>query len=142
MIDAKRLLAELKRMRRRLEDDLRAHHAASAGRAAVVAEWRAASDAARTRDTFETFWSAALDQPGLSGIAGYAFKFDANPSWTCDEILDLGVAPLSVTSADLAQGNWYFHLCAKDVAGNWGAVVSAGPFVVNFASLPFQDGFE
>lgn len=73
MIDAKRLLADLKRMRKRLEDDLRAHHAASAGRAAVAAEWQAASAASRTRDTFETFWSAALDQAAVHWILDVVF---------------------------------------------------------------------
>lgn len=73
MIDAKRLLTDLKRMRKRLEDDLRAHHAASPGRAAVEAEWQAASAASRTRDTFETFWSAALDQAAVHWILGVVF---------------------------------------------------------------------
>lgn len=73
MVDAKRLLADLKRLRKQLEDDLRAHHAASASRTALEAEWREASDAGRTRDTFETFWGAALDQAAVHWILGVVF---------------------------------------------------------------------
>lgn len=87
-------------------------------------------------------WSAALDQVGLSGVAGYALAFDGNAVWNCDVTLDVGAATLAVSSADLAQGSWFFHLCAADNAGNWGAVASIGPFVVDFAALPFVDGFE
>jgi hypothetical protein len=73
MVDAKRLLADLKKQRKRLEDDLRQYHAASPGRNAVQAEWRAAFDARRTADTFETFWSAALDQAAVHWILGVVF---------------------------------------------------------------------
>ncbi|MEO7973945.1 MAG: hypothetical protein ABIU84_10205, partial [Thermoanaerobaculia bacterium] len=92
--------------------------------------------------SIEVHWSAAADQVGLSGIAGYALAFDANPAWTCDMNLDNAAGVLTATSGDLAQGSWYFHLCAGDNAGNWGAVASIGPFVVDFAALPFGDGFE
>ena len=51
MVDAQRLLADLKRLRKRLEDDLRRHHAASDGRKAVEAEWQDARDTRRTADT-------------------------------------------------------------------------------------------
>ena len=73
MIDAKRLLADLKRLRRRLDDDLREHHSASPGRAAVQAEWQAARDAGRTADTLETFWTAALDQAAVHWLLAAAF---------------------------------------------------------------------
>ena len=73
MVDAKRLLADLKRLRRRLEDDLRQYHAGSSARAAVEAEWRSAFDARRTADTFETFWAAALDQAAVHWILAVVF---------------------------------------------------------------------
>jgi hypothetical protein len=73
MIDAKRLLTDLKRLRKQLEDDLRAHHATGAGRVAVEAEWREAFEAKRTADTFETFFSAALDQASVHWILGAVF---------------------------------------------------------------------
>ena len=73
MIDARRLLADLKRLRRQTEDDLRQHHRASPGRAAVEAEWREAFEAKRTADTFETFWSAALDQAAVHWLLALVF---------------------------------------------------------------------
>lgn len=73
MIDAKRLLADLKRLRKRLDDDLREHHAASPGRAAVQAEWQAARAANRTADTFESFWTAALDQAAVHWVLALTF---------------------------------------------------------------------
>ena len=73
MVDAKKLLADLKRLRRTLEADLREEHQASAQRDAVQAEWREAFDAKRTADTFETFWTAALDQAAVHWILGVVF---------------------------------------------------------------------
>ena len=73
MIDAKLLLADLKKLRKRTEDDLRQHHRASPGRAAVEAEWREAFEAKRTADTFETFWSAALDQAAVHWLLALVF---------------------------------------------------------------------
>ncbi len=67
------MLADLKRLRKRLEDELPRYHAASASREAVQAEWRAAFEARRTADTFETFWSAALDQAAVHWILGVVF---------------------------------------------------------------------
>ncbi len=80
--------------------------------------------------TVDVQWQAALDQAGLSGIDGYAVEFEANSGWTCDEVLDLEEGTLSTTSPVLADGEWYFHLCARDNAGNWGPVASLGPFVI------------
>lgn len=73
MVNAERLLADLKRLRRTLEADLRAHHASSAGRAAVEAEWQEARDTRRTADTFETFFGAAVDQAAVHWILALVF---------------------------------------------------------------------
>ncbi len=73
MVDAKRLLADLKKLRRMMEVDLRRHHATSPGRDAAHAEWRAAFDAKRTSDTFETFWTAAIDQAAVHWLLGLVF---------------------------------------------------------------------
>ncbi len=42
MIDAGRLLADLKKLRKKLEEDLRSHHRVSEQRAAIEFEWREA----------------------------------------------------------------------------------------------------
>ncbi len=73
MIDGARLLADLKRQRRGLDADLRQAHAAGAGLAAVEAEWRAAREAGRTAETFETFFDAALDQTGVHWVLACVF---------------------------------------------------------------------
>ncbi len=73
MVDAKRLLADLKKLHKTLVADLREQHTASAQRDAVQAEWRAAFDAKRTADTFETFWTAAIDQAAVHWILGVVF---------------------------------------------------------------------
>jgi len=66
-------LADLKRLRRTLDPDLREQHAASPQRDAVPTEWQAALNAKRTADTFETFWSAALDQAAVHWILAIVF---------------------------------------------------------------------
>jgi hypothetical protein len=86
--------------------------------------------------TIDMSWSAAIDD---SGVAGYGYEFSASAGWTCDQVQD--TAGTSATSAPLAVGTWYFHICAVDNAGNWGAVASSGQYGVLEVSL-FSDGFE
>jgi len=73
MIDAARLLTDLKRLRRALNADLRQTHAAGAGRAAVEVEWRVAKEAGRAADTFEPFFDGALDQAGVHWVLACVF---------------------------------------------------------------------
>lgn len=73
MVNAERLLGDLKKLRKKLEADLRSHHASSAGRAAVEAEWQEARDTRRTADTFETFFGAAVDQAAVHWILALVF---------------------------------------------------------------------
>ncbi len=73
MVNAERLLDDLKKLRKKLEIDLRRHHASSAGRAAVEAEWQEARDTKRTADTFETFFGAAVDQAAVHWILALVF---------------------------------------------------------------------
>jgi len=73
MIDAKRLLTDLKRLRRTLDADLRAVHATGTHRDAVQAEWQGAFDSGRTRETFEAFLDAAFDQSVVHWVLGCVF---------------------------------------------------------------------
>ncbi len=84
-------------------------------------------------DTVEVEWQAAIDQAGLSGIDGYGFFFSTGEDDDCDEVQDGEEDVLSTTSATLADGEHYFHLCAVDNAGNWSPVASIGPFVIDTA---------
>lgn len=73
MVNAGRLLDDLKKLRKKLEADLRGLHASSAGRAKVEAEWQEARDTRRTADTFETFFGAAVDQAAVHWILALVF---------------------------------------------------------------------
>jgi hypothetical protein len=73
MIDTKRLLADLKRLRRTLDADLRTAHATGTHRDAVQAEWQGAFDSGRTRETFEAFLDAAFDQSVVHWVLGCVF---------------------------------------------------------------------
>ncbi len=84
-------------------------------------------------DTVEVEWQAAIDQAGLSGIDGYGFFFSTGEDDDCDGVKDGEEDVLSTTSATLADGEHYFHLCAVDNAGNWSPVASIGPFVIDTA---------
>jgi hypothetical protein len=73
MINAAKILADLKRLRKVLDADLRATHAAGAQRDAEQAEWREAFDLGSTRDTFEAFLDSAFDQTVVHWILGCVF---------------------------------------------------------------------
>jgi hypothetical protein len=51
----------------------------------------------------------------------------------------LGLETVSLTTSELPDGSWYVHLCPVDAVGNWGDVVTAGPYLI--APL-FADDFE
>jgi hypothetical protein len=73
MIEAARLLSDLKRFRRVLDADLRQAHASGPALDAARAEWQDAFDSGRTRETFETFFDAALDQAGVHWVLACVF---------------------------------------------------------------------
>jgi len=79
--------------------------------------------------TIDVEWASAVD--GLSGVGGYAWTFSTASSWTCDEVEDGGASTTSATSTSVAEGDWYFHLCARDLAHNWSGVGSFGPWTVD-----------
>ena len=84
-------------------------------------------------DTVEVDWTAALDQAGLSGIDGYGFFFSTGEDDDCDGRSTSRRTCFRRRAAPLADGEHHFHLCAVDNAGNWSAVASIGPFVIDTA---------
>ncbi len=72
----------------------------------------------------------AWDPNGDPGLDGYAYQLDAAAAWVCDQAKDLEETATGVTLA-LAEGSWYFHVCALDLAGNASSVASLGPFVID-----------
>ena len=106
MVDAKRLLADLKRLRRRLDDDLRQHHKASAGRAAIAAEWQEAHETGRTADTLETFFSSAVDQSAVHWILALVFLRFLEDNRLLDRPIVSGAGE-RLEVAQLAMRDWF-----------------------------------
>jgi len=79
--------------------------------------------------TVEISWGAASD--GLSGVAVYRYGFTATATPPACSGLGTTTATLAGGSGNLADGIWYAHVCAVDGAGNPGAVIAGGPYVVD-----------
>ena len=62
--------------------------------------------------------------------------FHGSSTWTCETTKDGEEGTTGASSGPLAAGFWYFHVCARDNAGNWGAVASAGPYSITDTTLP------
>lgn len=64
-------------------------------------------------------WTPRAD---ASGIAGYSFLVDKAAGTIPDKTIDpTPMGPAQWTSGVLADGQWVFHVRARDHAGNWGA---------------------
>ncbi len=83
-------------------------------------------------------WVAA--DGGASGLAGYSVCWDQSNATVPDDIIDIAPATTNVTSPELADGIYYFHIRARDVAGNWGKPITAGPFQIDRYSPLLSDG--
>ncbi len=89
-------------------------------------------DGGPTNDTtIDVAWGAASD--ALSGIDGYSFFFNGVDE-DCDGTMDSDDDERSASSPPLAAGTWYFHVCAVDLAGNWGAVTTGGPYTIDLSA--------
>jgi len=66
-----------------------------------------------------------------SGIAGYSYVLDREPSTLPDTTID--TTERTKSYEDLPDGTWYFHVRAVDGAGNWGP---AGHYRINIGSPP------
>jgi hypothetical protein len=69
--------------------------------------------------------------PDASGIAGYSFILDAEPSTLPDTTLDSAANTVAYTN--VTDGERFFHVRARDHAGNWGA---AGHYRVRIDAAP------
>jgi subtilisin family serine protease len=77
-------------------------------------------------------WGGASDP---SGIDGYSFAVSPDPGFVPDEVKEVEE---NVTSyaASVPEGTTWFHVRARDGAGNWGNTVHAGPFLVDAYAPP------
>ncbi len=72
-----------------------------------------------------------------SALTGYAYSFTQSSVPECDGELDLtDVATAGVLSPPLPAGDWYFHICTGDEAGNFSVPVTVGPLVVDVDDSP------
>ncbi|MCB9882608.1 MAG: S8 family serine peptidase [Planctomycetes bacterium] len=83
--------------------------------------WSSATNATVT-------WTAATD--AHSGLQAYGIAWNSSPSTTITSGTQLGAAANS-TSTTLAAGTWYFHIAARDRAGNYGPTAHIGPFLID-----------
>ncbi|MCB9882575.1 MAG: S8 family peptidase [Planctomycetes bacterium] len=75
-------------------------------------------------------WTSAHD--AHSGLQGYAAVWDQSP--TTDPAGALVLGPLDVTATRRLAGSpsaFFFHLRARDVAGNWGPTAHFGPILID-----------
>ena len=80
-------------------------------------------------------WTAAVDTGG-SGIAGYAGVWDSSPATVPAGALNIAAGATSFSqSIGSSTIGRYFHLRAKDTAGNWGATAHFGPVYANANSV-------
>jgi subtilisin family serine protease len=77
-------------------------------------------------------WGGASDP---SGIDGYSFAVSPDPSFVPDEVKEVEENVTSYTTS-VPEGTTWFHVRARDGAGNWGAAVHVGPFLVDAFAPP------
>ena len=88
MIEAKRLLDDLKRLLRRLEDDLRERsRVVETLRDALQREYQAAREAGRTGETFEAWREGMLTQAAVAWLLGCVFVRFMEDNGLVDEVL-------------------------------------------------------
>jgi hypothetical protein len=83
-------------------------------------------------NTVDITWSSANDTGG-SGLDGYSYAWTRTSNSIPDETKELEEDGLNIwtSPALIDQQWWYFHIWARDNAGNWGSVVNVGPFIAD-----------
>jgi subtilisin family serine protease len=82
--------------------------------------------------TMSVSWGGATD---AGGIDGYSFAVSPDPTFVPDEVKEVEENVTSYTTS-VPEGTTWFHVRARDGAGNWGNTVHAGPFLVDMFAPP------
>jgi chitodextrinase len=67
----------------------------------------------------------------VSGLDGYSFEWSNQPGTIPDVEKDIEENVTALSKWPLSNGTWYFHMKAKDNAGNWTNTVHLGPFYID-----------
>lgn len=66
-----------------------------------------------------------------SGVDGFSYSFTHESEDLPDEEKDIEEDVEAITSDELEDGSWYFHLRTRDNIGNWTSTVHLGPFIID-----------
>ncbi|MBI1741848.1 S8 family serine peptidase [Candidatus Acetothermia bacterium] len=81
-------------------------------------------------NTIDMAWNPDATDPvsnGVSsGVDGFSVAFRNGSTPFCDRTKDLEATAISFTSAPLADGTWFFHLCTVDKVGNHAPIRQTG----------------
>jgi len=80
------------------------------------------------------FTFEASDNEGGTGVKGFSYLLDKNPSTVPVEIINCSSPALAFTKIE--NGNWYLHVKAADALGNWGVVSHFNMVINNISLLP------
>ncbi len=83
-------------------------------------------------NTVAVSWTTATD--GSSGLAGYAIKWDQSPTTNPDLVINTDNQTTDNTTELVDGMGYYFHIKAKDNAGNWSSPQHLGPFHISVYS--------
>lgn len=75
--------------------------------------------------------------PDFSGIDGFSFELNHTENYTPDKVKDCEETTTSKQYINVSDGIWYFHIRAKDNAGNWGATDTYGPVKIDLTAPAF-----
>lgn len=84
-----------------------------------------------TNNIIEIQWNEGSEgYPWESGVLGYSYVWDQNSNTLPDEVIE--TTGTSAISASLSEGDWWFHIRTRDIAGNWANdAYHIGPFFIN-----------
>ncbi|MBA7512850.1 hypothetical protein ES705_04859 [subsurface metagenome] len=80
-------------------------------------------------------WTVPSD---LSNIDGFSFKLNHTQDYIPDTVKDCEETITSKQYIDVSDGIWYFHIRARDNAGNWGATDTYGPVKIDLTAPSFS----